>query len=297
MSKIENKQKGENPYLDLPRPLAGLALCQPSQLAAPVVPLLAPEGQGAWSPHAARMRATAVACLPSPLFDLASPEAPSFPWPHSLSPAPLSSSLSLSPATPERTEKRRRTPTRPQPPSRLAVVPTRPAAVGYASSSRRTAPDALHRRNRRRLQPPAPEIASPLRRLQSLPRAAEHARRTSVSSPPFPLRPRARIRAVAVLADVPASASPPTMSPSWPEPPQLAPKHLTVLLVPRGCRRAPRVASPCPAARSRSKPYSSRRPELCPGELRPPRSLPSAPLDADEDGLCPGGLRVSSRRS
>ena len=36
---------------------------------------------------------------------------------------------------------------------------------------------------------------SPLRRLQSFPRAAEHARRTSVSSPPFPLRPRARIRA------------------------------------------------------------------------------------------------------
>ena len=124
----------------------------PADWPAPVVPLLAPEGQGAWSPHAARMRAMTAACLPSPLFDLASPEAPSSPWPHSLSPAPLPSSLSLSLATPERTGEHRRTPTRPQPPPSLLAVSPSSASTIFAYPPKEATPDARQRLHRRRLQ-------------------------------------------------------------------------------------------------------------------------------------------------
>ena len=92
------------------------------------------------------------------------------------------------------------------------------------------------------------------------------------------------------------STSPPAMAPPWPGAEPAATEHVTVLLVPRGCRRAPRVASPCPAARSRSKPNSGRRPELRSGELRPSPPLPLAPDDADERWLLASGLRRPNGR-
>ena len=52
----------------------------------------------------------------------------------------------------------------------------------------------------------------------------------------------------------------------------------------------PSAAPAVPRSSLRSKPCLGRRPELRSGELRPPRALPSPPLDAREPGVRPGAL-------
>src|SRR3954466_7643556 len=76
-----------------------------------------------------------------------------------------------------------------------------------------------------------------------------------------------------------------------------AAERVTLLLATPGGRRASPLVSPCTAALARTWPCSGRCSELGSGELRRPRSLSPAPLDADDDGLRPGGLRASGLRS
>ena len=196
-----------------------------------------------------------------------------------------------SPSAPERS-RRHRSPL-PWPPAspRLPDMLPSSATTPSTSSPSHKPPDALCSRHRHRLPPRAPPSAAVDSPSPGLPRprcAALRDRRellpvSPLFSLPFPCRSAAPHHG--------RSLSPLSMSPPPSRPASAQTKPPFALLVPRGCRRAPQVASPCPEARSRSRPNSGRRPELRSGELRPPPLLPPTRPDAREPGLRPGALR------
>ena len=248
-----------------------------------------------WPARAHRRAATAPACLSSPSTP-GRPERRHAAAPHrSHSPSPSSSPPALSPSHPKHCRRRSSSPTRSPPSPRPSVEPSSSAATPSTSSSSHAPPDGLHRRYRHRLPPRAPPSADvnspspgpPRPRCAALRDRGELRRRSPLFSLPFPCRSAAPHHG--------RSLSPPSMSPSPSRPASAQTKPPFALLVPRGCRRAPQVASPCPAARSRSRPNSGRRPELRSGELRPPPLLPPALPDAREPGLRPGALRRRPR--
>ena len=211
------------------------------------------------------------------------------------SPSPSSSPPALSPSHPKHCRRRSSSPTRSPPSPRPSVEPPSSAATPSPSSPSKQPGRAPLHRNRRRLQAPADEIAVVAPAAPSLPRARRRLRwirgelrhRSPLFSPSFPLR--------SAVSHHGRSLSPPSMSPSPSRPASAQTKPPFALLVPRECRRAPQVASPCPAARSRSRPNSGRRREPCSGELRPSPLLPPVPPDAREPGLRPGALRRRPR--
>ena len=250
-----------------------------------------------WPARAHRRAATAPACLSSP-WTPGRPERR-----HALprtaltpSPSPSSSPPALSPSHPKHCRRRSSPPTRSPPSPRPSVEPPSSAATPSTSSSSQARQGIpwSHRRRHPRLRPPwvlavdsgAPGHPRPRPRARWI--RGELLHRSPLFSLPFPCRSAAPHHG--------RSPSPPSTSPPPSRPASAQTKPPSAFLVPRGCRRAPQVASPCPAARSRSRPNSGRRPELRSGELRRPRSPPSAPLVADEDGLRPGGLRAIKRR-
>ena len=177
-----------------------------------------------------------------------------------------------------------------EPPSSSATPST-----SSSSQARRSIPWS-HRRRHPRLRPPwvlavdSGASGHPRPRPRARWIRGELLHRSPFFSPSYPRRSAAPHHG--------RSLSPPSMSPSPSRPASAQTEPSIALPVPRGCRRAPQVASPCPAARSRSRPNSGRRPELCSGELRRPRSLPRVPLDARERGLRSRGLRrPNGRRS
>ena len=114
-------------------------------------------------------------------------DATQLPRPLSHSPSPSSSPLSPSLARTERCHRRRSPLPRPPPPPRPSVVSTRSATVGYASSTRRTAPDALERRHRHRLHLRPPQIAIAASSSPARPRPQRAACKSSVSPASSPL--------------------------------------------------------------------------------------------------------------
>ena len=220
------------------------------------------------------------------------PQNPLDPLP--LSPVLIPSPVSL-PRTTERDRRRRREPPQPLASPRLPVVPRSSASSSATSSPSHTSRSAPWSRRRRqiRLRPPwtlagdSGATGHPRPRCAALRDRGELRRRSPLFSLPFPCRSTAPHHG--------RSLSPPSMSPSPSRPASAQTEHPIALPVPRGCRRAPQVASPCPAARSRSRPNSGRRRELCSGELRPSPLLPPVPPDAREPGLRPGALRRRPR--
>ena len=216
--------------------------------------------------------------------------------PHrSHSPSPSSSPPALSPSHPKHCRRRSSSPTRSPPSPRPSVEPPSSAATPSTSSPSHASRRAPWSRRCRhpRLRPPwvlavnSGATGHPRPRPRARWSRCEPLSVSPLFSPSFPHRspPPHHGR----------SRSPPSMSPSPSRPASAQTKPPFTLLVPRGCRRAPQVASPCPAAHFRSKPNSGRRPELRSGELRHLRGFPSAPLDADEPGLRPGALRRRPR--
>ena len=215
--------------------------------------------------------------------------------PLSHSPSPSFSPPALSLFHPKHCRRRSSSPTRSPPSPRPSVEPPSSAATPSTSSSsqaRRGIPWS-HRRRHPRLRPPwvlavdSGASGHPRPRPRARWIRGELLHRSPLSSLPFPCRSAAPHHG--------RSLSPPSMSPSPSRPASAQTKPPFALLVPRGCRRAPQVASPCPAARSRSRPNSGRRREPCSGELRPSPLLPPVPPDAREPGLRPGALRHRPR--
>ena len=252
-----------------------------------------------WPTRAHRRAATAPACLSSP----STPGRPE--RRHALprtaltpSPSPSSSPPALSPSHPKHCRRRSSPPTRSPPSPRPSVEPPSSAATPSTSSSsqaRRGIPWS-HRRRHPRLRPPwvlavdSGASGHPRPRPRARWIRGELLHRSPLFSLPFPCRSAAPHHG--------RSLSPPSMSPSPSRPASAQTEHPFALPVPRGCRRAPQVASPCPAARSRSRPNSGRRPS---GRRR--RSKPSpvkrrAPVGAREPQLPARAFRCSiGRRS
>ena len=248
--------------------------------------------------RAHRRAATAPACLSSPSTPGRPERRHALPR-TALTPSRSPFSLVLSsPSAPERC-RRHRSPL-PWPPASPRLPDTLPssATTPSTSSSSHEPPDALCSRHCHRLPPRAPPSADvdspspgpPRPRCAALRDRGELRHRSPLFSLPFPCRSAAPHHG--------RSLSPTSMSPPPSRPASAQTKHLFMLLVPRGCRRAPQVASPCPAARSRSRPNSGRRPS---GRRR--RSKPSpvkrrAPVGAREPQLPVRAFRCSiGRRS
>ena len=252
----------------------------------------------------ARARATAPRhqspCLPGALLvALERPDdATQPPRPLSHTPSPSFSPPALSLSHPKHCRRRSSPPTRSPPSPRPSVEsPSSAATPSPSSPSKQPGRAPLHR-NRRRLQAPADEIAVVAPAAPSLPRArrrrcwirGELRHRSPLFSPSFPRR--------SAVPHHGRSLSPPSMSPSPSRPASAQTEHPFALPVPRGCRRAPQVASPCPAGRSRSRPNSGRRPSGRRRRFRPSLAKRRAPVDAREPQLPARALRCSiGRRS
>ena len=207
----ENKIRGK-PYLDLPGPLAGLALCRPSQLASASRP--PPHARGTGRVVAARRaHARHGSCLPA-LSPLRPGLARSAQLPSSLTPSllrlssPISRSLPRRPNTPESAAARRRghslplaSPSCPRAPPLWATPPRRDARRRTPWNAAITIVFLLGLR-----RPPPP-----IRRHRVFPEHAEATSALAVSPSSSPLFSQARGRSLASFPMTAENISPPAM--------------------------------------------------------------------------------------
>ena len=138
------------------------------------------------------------------------------------SPPPLFSS-------PERSRRHRRErPWLPATPC-LTDAPGSSAPTPSSSPPIHGPPEALQRRPQARPQPSAAGELSRIRELQPLPGLAVASTGSAVSSSSISPPPRARSRTLAALFTGAVSSSPPAMTRTRPEPPELATEHGNVL--------------------------------------------------------------------
>ena len=226
------------------------------------------------------------ACPRPPLRCRATPWSRLNPLALSLSPVPLLC-LALSRRPSGARRHRRRSPW-PLSPSRLPDVPQGSASSPSSSSPSHATPGALEHRHRHRHHPLPRRLPPVDSSSQKLPRVAELLPRSLVSFYTFPY---ARPLCFSLLASIPVM-------------PELA-VALPCCCRGHSCRRtllSLPLYSPCsqesnactisspsaPQPQIRNPPCCRRRQTSSPVTFRPPRGLPSGPLDADKQELLPG---------